>query len=338
MELKLVMVVVKLIDICAFPLHDVPNLIIVESGDRIAGRKNTQESYWHRYSYSSAERGWHARPQITRAIPLCGVIKASSYNNRFYSVLQSNVNDALIVVTTAQNSDAVFRSTASVAVNLSDEAWMAIEIPQGGAWSTPFLSMERCMFNPHILAVDDNKTIVVANAVDASARLFMVSDDVQEIAKIDRCIEPCVIGVAGKKMIVFRRCPENWLVFHNQPNTRMAPELLPLVVYTLDDDYSVTETIQLSKGWYTATSFGFDACSTGDNAIILATVTGHLKKTQLQVLVSLDRATTWKERTVIQLDEVPFRVRVAATEKRILTACTFKRHDGYHVMAAEFDR
>lgn len=338
MELKLVMIVVQLIDICTFSWHDVPNLIVVEFEDRIAGENNLQNSNWYRYTYSSSEKEWKIRSKFTQTIPLCGAIKASSIKNRLFSVLQSNTDNALTVVTTVQDADSIFRTRAAVAVDLSDESWMAIKIPEGGSWSTPFLNMERCMFNPQILAVNENKTIVIANAVDASARIFMLSDKVQEIAKIDRCIEPCIINVTGKTMILFRRCPKNWLVFHNQPNTRLAPELLPLVAYTLDGNYSAVDTNFLSKGWDTGSSFGFDVCSTNDKAIVLATVTGILKKPQLQVLISDDEGKSWQERTVIQLDKIPLRIKVAATEKHILTACTFKESGKYHVMAAEFDR
>ncbi len=338
MELQLVMVVVQLIDICAFPFHNIPNLVVVEFDDRIAGSKTIQKSNWYRYTFSPSEKEWNICSKFTQTIPLCGVIKASSIQNEFCSVLQSNTDNALAVVTTVLDSDNIFRTKASASVDLSAKSWTAIEMPVGGSWSTPFLNMERCMFNPHILTIDENKSIVVANAVDASARLFIVSDNAKEIGKIDRCIEPCIIDVAGMKMVIFRRCPKNWLVFHNQPNTRLAPELLPLVAYTLDGKYSIVDTNYISKGWDTGSSFVFDVCSTNDNAIALATVTGILKRPQLQVLISYDKGNRWEERTVIQLEEVPLHVRVTAAGKRILIACTFKRHDGYHVMAAEFDR
>lgn len=338
MELQLIMVVAKLLDICAFSVDGTPNLVIVEFGDRIEGKKNAQASYWHLYNYSRLDTEWHSRSTFTQTIPSCGVIKASSYADKFTAVLQSNTEHALTVITAAPDSSNTYRTLASIEVDLPDDSWMNIKIPEGGSWSTPFLYMERCMFNPHILTIDAHNVMVVANPVDASARLFMVGKDVQEIGKIDRCIEPCVVNVKDKKVVIGRRCPKEWAVFYNQPNTRMAPELLPLVAYQLDKNYSVTDTIQLSKGWDTGSSFAFDVCSTDDNAIVLATVTGTLKRPHLQVLVSLDGGTRWEEKQIITLAEVPFRTRITATNKKIMVACTFKKHDGFHVMAAEFDR
>lgn len=139
-------------------------------------------------------------------------------------------------------------------------------------------------------------------------------------------------------MVISRKCPKGWLVFHNQPTTRLAPELLPLIAYTLDDKFTIADTDYLSKGWDTGPSFAFDACSTNDNAIVLATVTGILNKPYIQVLVSRNEGKRWQERAAIRLKEVPLRIRVAATSSRILVACTFKGPDGQHVMAAEFDR
>jgi len=93
--------------------------------------------------------------------------------------------------------------------------------------------------------------------------------------------------------------------------------------------------MQLSKGWYTGSSFAFDVCSTEDNILVLATVTGVLDKPFIQLLLSYNSGESWAQRSTIPLEEVPLRIRVAATNSRILTACTFKKHDGYHVMAAE---
>jgi hypothetical protein len=136
-------------------------------------------------------------------------------------------------------------------------------------------------------------------------------------------------------MVFSRRCPNDWEVFYNQPETRMAPELLPLFVHSLKKDYSVNDSVNLSKGWFAGSSFAFDVCSTEDNILVLATVTGILDKPFIQLLISYNAGESWTQRATIPLGEVPLRIRVAAAGSRILTACTFKKHDGYHVMAAE---
>jgi hypothetical protein len=189
-----------------------------------------------------------------------------------------------------------------------------------------------------VLPISQNKAIVTANAADASARIFIIGQTVEEKAVFERCFEPCMVESVGKRMLFSRRCPKPWSVFFNLPTTGRVPELLPLIAYTLNDDFSVADTLLLSKGWDTGPSFAFDVCTTDDKSIILATVTGLAKKPYLHILQTLNSGKSWSELAIINLDEVPVKVRVGATASRITVACTFQRYDGYHVMAAEFDQ
>lgn len=331
MELKIVMVVVNLIDICTVPLNDIPHLFMVEQTDQV--KEKFLKTIWHNYTFSLKLDSWDKRPTYSFFIPQCDRIYAASDNKKIMAITRSNFQDALYLVKTESED-----KCSVTPINLSMESSSRITISPSGAWSTPFLPMAQCLFNPQINMCNNSETIIIANAVDASARIFLAGTEIKEKSKIDRCFEPCFISIAGKKMVFARKCPKDWAVFYNQPETRMAPELLSLTAYNIKDDYTVDDTVNLSKGWITGGSFAFDVCSTKDNMIVLATVSGLLKKPYLQIFLSPDAGVKWKEYPPIDLEEIPHRVKVTATGKRILTACTFKRHDGYHVMAAEFDR
>lgn len=331
MALKLVMVAVKMIDICAISQHDTPHLLIVERTDQV--KESLVKTIWHDYIYSTENDKWKNTRSRSFYLPQCDRIFSVVRDNMIVSIAKSNIENALYLLKSENGEKCLI-----TAVNLSTDSWTQIEIPPTAAWSTPFLPMEQCLFNPHI-HLCNKETIITANAADASARIFLVNDPAfKEVCKIDRCFEPCLVHVAGKKIVFGRKCPEDWAVFFNQPETRMAPELLPLKVYILRNDYTVGDTIQLSKGWITGGTFAFDVCSTNDNKVVLATVSGLLKKPVLQILLSPDAGIKWKEYPEITLEEVPYRLKVIATSSRILVACTFKRYDGYHIMATEFDR
>jgi hypothetical protein len=331
MELKLVMVVLKLIDIGTIPQQDIPHLFIIERTDEV--RERLLKTIWHDCTYSALQQSWSKQQPYALFLPQCDRIYAVADNGVMKAIAKSNIKHALYLVNAAKREEC-----SITPINLSIESATGISIPSSDAWSTPFLPMEQCLFNPQIAIGSNRETVITANAVDASARIFLADPDITEKLKIDHCIEPCFLSAGGKKMVFFRKCPADWAVYYNQPETRMAAELLPLTECTLNDDYTVEDTLNLSKGWVTGGSFAFDVCSTKDNAIVLATVSGLLDKPLLQILRSPDAGTKWKAYPSIALEEVPYRIKIGATKSRILVACVFKKHDGFHVMAAEFDR
>src|SRR5512133_1412750 len=339
MELKLVMIVAQFIDLCLFSVNGIPNLQIVESVGYVNGKQHIQKSVWHHFNYSYSDNKWDSVSEFSQNIPYCSTIKASSYGNTVFSVFESNTDNALVVMKTLKDSGNVFRNITTIPVDMDEKSWMNVTIPYGGTWNSSYLNMQRSLFNPHILAINNDKAIVTANPADATARLFEIDNNVKEIMKIDHCIEPSLVNFENEKKIIYRRCPENWPVYRNRSNTGTTPELLPIYSLTLDTNYSIVDTTYISNGYYTGYSFIFDVyVETGNLSknekyinVILATVTGLIKKPILHICSSDEE---FRPRIIASfpLKEVPCRIRVLKIKKDIFVVCAFKKKDGYHIM------
>lgn len=343
MELQLILIATRLIDISTVTLNTVNHIMVVEQGGGILEKESLFETKWTLYTHKPSKDGWTSKVLTNTYLPRISETRLSICESTFCTVMQSNFDDALYFLKLSPNkseSTTPYVFGESLKVNLSIPSGMNVKIPNNGDWSTPFLPTNRCLFNPALLPNNSNsEVLIVANSADTRTWLFSVKDKkVAELANFENCLEPCLLDVSGTRLLLFRECPEKWPLYYNRPANRIAAELLPVLIHTLDKEYLVEDTKRdTSNGWVTGPSFVFDACIGKQNEIVLATVTGLLNKPILQILLSSDQGKTWDERASIPLKEVPYRLRVTASGLKILTAFTFKKHDGFHVMAVEID-
>jgi hypothetical protein len=343
LKLTFIMIVLDLIDIDVIPQNTAPMLLVVEYGSVV--KEKLRESIWHTCSISESDQKWNITKSSPQFLTSAKAIEVFKHDDNLAAVIQSNRFDALYEFPLLKNADgtiSIDSKTSPKPINLGDATWMKIKIPNTQNWSTlatPFVTPKQWLFNPDILPLHNKTNLLIANSADASAQIFEISKNgVLETGSIMNCFEPRLIELNGNQYIFYKDSPADWSVYFNHQayRTGFIPKPLPLMFRTLKDCSTVSEPVNLTMEKITQASLVFDVCTIG-NSIVLATACRMLEKTFLQILVSKDYGKSWKLIDSTQLEGIPYRLKIGASNTQIIVASAFKQPDGFQIMATSLN-
>ena len=168
MELKLIVIVAHLMDICPVFMDNINQLLVIESGTAVIKKDSTLETIWKSYTFSIDRNAWLSQSLgsvfMQQGCHLCTAVR----DNTLYTVLESNLTDAAYLYRLPRANDGTLSTdkiAAPVKINIGDIFDSRVKIPPGGDWSNPYLrlSTNRWMFNYNICIVGENKAVITAN-------------------------------------------------------------------------------------------------------------------------------------------------------------------------------